>query len=246
MKQHLLPSGRLKLRIYLPILFLCLLISSCTQRQGQKSVNDNDQKEISRTNSDIPDPDITSELYLDRGIGIGMSKVMILVNKEIKVYNKPDGKSIGSLSFKMVDKTIEFDKTPKNFNPEYVDLPYNMLFMKAISQQGTFLEVVTNKEDNTTAWIEKKDLRFLPWSEFLFTIHSVNSKDLTKYPVLIKPDPAADRVSDLNAEQILKPLIIQSEWMQVEIYDDEFNPVQRGWIQWRNEKEMLINLNLFG
>ncbi len=41
----------------------------------------------------------------------------------------------------------------------------------------------------------------------------------------------------------MKPLRIQSDWMEVELVDSDYNKKGKGWIQWKRNGKLLINYN---
>ncbi len=167
---------------------------------------------------------MAKELSLDRNIGIGMAKPVIELDKVIKIYNSPDSKHFEKISFKQGDHYIDIDHAPSWLNPEHKILDYNVIYLKAISQQGEFLELEVDKISKKTCWFKKTDLRFLHWSEFLFTVNSVEPKNWNSNPVRTHPQSNAPVIEEMNENSILKPLTIQSEWMQVEVLDEDYNP----------------------
>ena len=199
---------------------------------------------ISRSNSDIPDPDVTAEVQLDRNIGIGMAKAVISTKNSIELYKGPGGKPYSNLKFRMGDNGVEYASTPKGFEPEHNKLDYNILFFKIVNQADGYVEAIVNKSTNKTAWISKQDVRFLPWTDFLFTVHSIEPKDWENNPIRTRPERDSEPRLDINDSYILKPLIIQSEWIQVQISDQNYQAIGRGWFRWKSDKELLLTYNL--
>ncbi|NNE26843.1 MAG: hypothetical protein HKN09_08370 [Saprospiraceae bacterium] len=200
--------------------------------------------DYSPTNSDIPNPDVTAEVKLDRNIGIGMAKAIVSTKNTIELYKGSGGKSYSKLKFKMGKHGIEYANAPKGFNPAHNKLDYNILFFKIVDQTAGFVEAEINKDNNQTAWISKEDIRFLPWSDFLFTVHSIEPTDWENNPIRTRPERSAEPMLDINDSYILQPLKIQSEWIQVRISDQNYNAISTGWFRWKSDKELLLNYSL--
>ncbi|NNF22351.1 MAG: hypothetical protein HKN67_10430 [Saprospiraceae bacterium] len=192
----------------------------------------------------IPDPDVQMEVKLSKSIGIGMSKAVLNVNNTIELLNNPGGKVKGKISFKMGATGLEYEQKPNAFNPEFNKLDYNILYFKTIAQEGQFLEIITNKNTNKSMWATKEDLRFLPWSEFFFMVHSVEPIDPVSNPLRSKPDAGSPIINNYSEDQILKAVIVQSNWIKVDIYNQNYEVIGNGWFQWRDDERLLISYNL--
>ncbi|MBX2990373.1 MAG: hypothetical protein KF749_04295 [Bacteroidetes bacterium] len=182
-------------------------------------------------------------------MGLGMAVPKFYDNRVVYFYGNPnlekpvsDHMPTDSLVFERRETGFEITSAPPWFVPAHLKLDYDILFLRVVSIHSDFVEVIVNELNGHTAFMDrfKSDLRY--WPEFLLTINSVEPLFPQDYPVRIKPLSHASLVSTRYA--FLKPLRISSQWMEVELLDENFQPQGKGWIQWQENGKILITYSL--
>ena len=80
------------------------------------------------------------------------------------------------------------------------------------------------------------------WPEFLLRVNSVELLPGSDQKIRIKPlDYAGEVIIEYD---FLKPVLIQDEWMSVELYDQDYNRLGKGWIRWKDDNKLLISYSL--
>ena len=95
-----------------------------------------------------------------------------------------------------------------------------------------------------THWINRELVTYLTWSDFILNVFAVEPIDWQSNPLKIKPGPSTSSIRNLTRDHILRPAAMQSDWLEVEIYDNNFEYVDNGWIQWIEGNKLLILYNL--
>jgi len=121
-------------------------------------------------------------------------------------------------------------------------LDYDILLLKVLSAGRDFLEVVVNRETGQTAYVSRFDGIFKYWPEFLLGVHSVEFKNPSAQTVKIKP---LNHASEVRADFVfMLPKIIKSEWMKVDLVDQNLKKVNEGWIKWKENNTLLVKYSL--
>jgi len=125
---------------------------------------------------------------------------------------------------------------------EYAKLDYDLLYLKVKSVSQETLEVVVNKTDNRTTYVDRQAGNFAYWPDFLLGVHSVEFIPESKDKVKVKP---LDYAGENNTPyEFMRPLKVQGHWMHVELWNHDYKAVGRGWIQWKRDGKLLILYNM--
>lgn len=183
-------------------------------------------------------------------LGLGMAAPDIYGTSAIYFYGAPTtGKAIrehapmDSLTFRHTETGLEVATAPPWFAPAHLKPDYDVLWMRAVSMQPDFLEVVVNEHTGQTAYIDRQNTRLRFWPEFLLTIHSIEPKDPAANPVRVKPLDYAGLVQASYA--FLKPWKVSDEWAYVELLSNDMQSLGMGWIRWRRDGKLLVDYSLF-
>jgi len=131
---------------------------------------------------------------------------------------------------------------PPWLHPEHLKLDYELLYFKVLSEGKDFLQIEVNRENGRTAWVDKNKGQLSYWPHFLLKVHSVSLSEHLKYNVYHRPFEYADKVKlDYT---ILRPIIIEDEWLKVELVDEGYTIVGSGWIKWRDQERILVQYSL--
>jgi len=182
-------------------------------------------------------------------MGLGMTAPNFYENEVIYFYGNPNlEKAVSehapfdSLVFKRTELGFELTYAPPWFVPAHLKLDYDMLFMRVLSVNSEFIEVVVNETNGQTSFMDRLKNNLKYWPDFLLTINSVELLNPQDNPVRIKPLSYASLV--LTEYSFLRPFRIADQWVQVELLDDNFNPLGKGWVKWRENGKLLIKYSL--
>jgi len=183
-------------------------------------------------------------------MGLGMAKPNFFDNKVLYFYGNPnlektilDHTPTDSLLFIKTELGMEISYAPPWFVPAHLKLDYDILYIRVISIQSDFIEVLVNESNGQTSYMDRSKNKLYLWPEFLLTINSVDPVNHENNPVRVKPLSHAGLVSNQHYA-FLKPIRISNQWIQVEMLDDAFNFLGKGWIKWRENDRLLISYSL--
>lgn len=184
-------------------------------------------------------------------IGIGIAQPILSPKQTLYFYPAPKENQLptqltplDSITFKKIPGGIDIATAPPWLVPEKLKLDYQLFHFLVKSQSRYFLQVVGNKTNGQTAWIAKSQVNYQDWASFLLTVHSVEPLNWEDNPLRSKPLRHADPLLKFNQNNILQPLKIENNWIQVNILDQDYNPIQKGWIRWRSDTQLSISYAL--
>jgi hypothetical protein len=104
-----------------------------------------------------------------------------------------------------------------------------------------WVEVIGNSTTGETQWVNRAQVDFTAWQEFLLKVPSVEAFDASANPIRVRPLDASPILS--TARAALPPLAVQGDWLKVATghLADRIQP--EGWIRWRREERLLVTYN---
>ncbi|TAH40395.1 MAG: hypothetical protein EYC69_11325 [Bacteroidetes bacterium] len=205
---------------------------------------------ISREILSFKNSNVNKEQLIDSLVGLGFFSPDFVNSNAFYFYGNPfteksstGTSAIDSLVFiKSKQAGFEIYYAPAWFKPELVKMDYDILLIKILSMTKDFVEVIVNTSTGKTVFVKKSEGTIRFWPEFLLTIHSVEFLSETEHPVFVKP---VDYAAEVNYKyEIMHPVMINDTWMQVELLDEEYKFLGKGWIRWREGEKLLIRYNL--
>ena len=183
-------------------------------------------------------------------MGVGFFQPNFYENQVLYLYGAPnlekavsEHSPVDSVLFKQLEPGgFEITQAPPWLAPAHLKLDYDLLYFEIKSLGREFAEVVVNTQTHRTAYVNKYDGKTVFWPEFLLGVHSVEFPSESTQKVKVRPFEASDAVPIPFA--FLRPILIQEEWMQVELWNDDFKRVGIGWIRWKMDGELLIKYAL--
>lgn len=150
---------------------------------------------------------------------------------------------IDSITFKQREYGgFDIATAPPWLVPEHLKLDYDMLYFKVKSVSRDFIEVVVNATNNQTSFVDIYAGKLLYWPEFLLSVHSVEFLEPSRQKVYARPFDAAGTIA--TPYSFFRPIKIENEWMYVELQDNGFKEVAKGWIRWQKDGKLLITYSL--
>ncbi len=101
--------------------------------------------------------------------------------------------------------------------------------------------MIGNSTTAETYWVDRAQIEFVNWHEFLLSVPSVEAFDSEANPVRARPLDASLILSTARAG--LPPLAVQGDWLKVSTghLADRIQP--EGWIRWRRGDRLLVTYN---
>jgi hypothetical protein len=191
-------------------------IYSCKEVKSKNEIKENIKAEV----IDLKDPSYCSDI--ENTIGI------VVVNKE----DFKDGDK-----FNILNKDLSVFKT-SNMNEEYEISSY-----KCLSVNDSTYSIIV---EGDTKYILKNDhlVSLQKWDEHLLNSIFSIGLDVEENPIreTIKGKPI---LSEKSNNHRIFPIEIKGEWMKVKHQDFNTEKTTEGWIKWRNEKCLFIEIFYF-
>jgi hypothetical protein len=237
------------------ILFLLLLICGCLvayriyTKQQQNSIGYN----VSPEQFITAPARVTYAAYgsaSEAHMGLGFFAPHFANQPVLYFYSKPNNDkpveahvSYDSIVFMQTQYgSFDIAYAPPWLVPDHLKLDYDLCYFKVVSVGRDFAEVVVNVTNAETAYVALNAGKLLYWPEFLLSVHSVEFIAPQDHVVRIKPLSHASAVVAEYA--FMRPVMIQHDWMEVDLWDEDFNSVGHGWIQWKQDGQLLIMYSL--
>jgi hypothetical protein len=176
-----------------------------------------------------------------------------------KAYNKTqklqffneDGSVWYELSFYDEDANDKFDREKVGFEPFSFHPDYFVLALKCLRKDAERFEVVVNETTRLTKFIRRHDnnFKFQTWQEHILALFAVGF-DPSNNPLRRGPRDHF-RPMRLRFDNVtFHPLQIHDNWLKVSWnVSDESNSKDRkvryGWVKWKQNRQLLIELFYF-
>ena len=180
-------------------------------------------------------------------ISIKDSKGLIVLNEKygkddtIRIFND-DGSLWYEFTYYYEDRGGKFneksDFAPFSFHPDYFTLG-----LICVGEDKDRYEVVVNNELGIRKFVKKDDrsLELQTWEQHVSEAFAVRF-DFGTNPVYAEPSKAAKRLS-LPADDTFHPVQVTGEWLKIRWADE--STTGSGWIKWRENDRLLIELYYF-
>ncbi len=137
---------------------------------------------------------------------------------------------------------FEIMTAPPWLNPDILKLDYDLLYFNIRSVSEEFVEVVVNTTDGRTSFLSRTSGTIMYWPDFLLKVHSIEYPPESNEMVRVRPFETSGAVN--LSYDFMKPLQVQGNWIKVLLLDQDYNKLGKGWIRWKDGKELLIRFNL--
>lgn len=192
----------------------------------------------------------------DEVLGVGIVRPRLLTGVRLYFYNMPQdfnmlegmAMPVDSIVFGEGRHHVPITYAPPWFLPEYMNLDYDALLLRAVTVSRNWIEVVVNTSSPRprmfphTFWVARERVEFSYWPDFLLNVAAVEVLEAKANPVRIAPNEQASVVST-QPRPLLRPLAIQGTWMHVAVGEGPEEAIT-GWIRWRSSDQLLIAYSL--
>lgn len=196
-----------------------------------------------------------ANLKLDSSVIEGRKGLVVLAdgynkpNDFLRFYNE-DGSFWYEFTFYYDDSDGKFEYENSEFRPYAFHPDYFLLALKYVDEDASRFKVVVNEEKGLVKYVNKadKNLQFQTWEAHIFKAFSIEF-DEKENPLREMPDGKIKKF-DYSKHQIFSPVEIQGEWLKVDWKtesDLDKNQLKTdfGWIRWKQNEKLLINLFYF-
>lgn len=179
-------------------------------------------------------------IIIENSIGVITLSENYTKNDTVKIYNVD-----GSLWYKFTyynQKDMELSN--KEFIPFAFHPDYFLLVLKVTDTIGDNYQVVVNEHNGLKKYVKKNDstLRFLTWTEHILNNVFAVTFDPNVNPIREMPNNNAREVT-FDDTEIYQPYKIQEDWLQIRWGDT--SRWNYGWIRWKENEKLLIELYYF-
>lgn len=186
----------------------------------------------------------------DSSIGLGFFKPDFVNLSALYFYGNPfsgepaeEIPPIDSITFSEKNYgSLDISYAPPWLSPAHIKLDYEILFFRIMYVSNNYIGVKVNEYDDRTLCVKKDAGEIFYWPEFFLKVHSVEQLNPSEQKIRIKPLTYSDEVT--YKYEIIRPVLINDEWMMVELYDDVYNLTGKGWLQWKSGDKLLISYSL--
>jgi hypothetical protein len=166
-------------------------------------------------------------------------------NDFIRFYNE-DGSLWYEFTFYYDDSDGKFEYKNENFQPFAFHQDYFSLALKCIGEDKNRYEVIVNEETGLKKFVKKNEptLKFQHWEDHITKAFAVDfNRDENS---LLEIPKGKIKVVQLPNEITFYPVKIEGEWLKVSwnITKHEDN-AGSGWIKWKADEKLLIDLFYF-
>lgn len=183
-------------------------------------------------------------------IGLGLFTPNYAENDVLYFYSvqnpdKPieDNPKLDSITFSRTEHgDITIQTAPPWLQPEHLKLDYGILYFKIMQIGKDYILLEGNSSTKNTYFVSKWSGDIIFWPEFILSTFMLEFPEGKVQPVRIKPLDNASVVQ--NPTNNMRAISVQDFWVEVEILDDQWVPIDKGWIRWRDESGLLVQYSL--
>jgi hypothetical protein len=132
---------------------------------------------------------------------------------------------------------------PPWLQPHHLKLDYDIFYFKAVSLGHEFIEVVVNTTTHKTMYVDRFKGALIFWPEFLLGANSITFPAGLEQALKVKPLDHASNVQPKD-HYLMKPILVQGEWVKVQLHDYQLRNISSGWLRWQYEGHLLIKYAL--
>ncbi|MGG6229189.1 hypothetical protein [Tenacibaculum sp. SDUM215027] len=125
---------------------------------------------------------------------------------------------------------------PKSIIPIFFKPDYNIFYTVCVEKINKTYKVLS--ANSKYFFVQERDFEFISWENFLIETTGIENMDWGKNPLREKPNSSSIKLP-VKSENDFVINEIQGDWIEVENEDKD-----RGWIKWRENEKLLIEIYL--
>ncbi|WP_314773182.1 hypothetical protein [Capnocytophaga sputigena] len=160
-----------------------------------------------------------------KSLGIGLVKVesdIITINSQ--TFNK-------SLN--------EYIYTPKYIVPIFFKPEYNIFYIVCLGDQREYYKVLSANGEEYL--VSKAQTKFISWEDFLKNTTGISNLDWNKNPLRKEPFEKSKIIKLKDTDATFNIIRVKKDWIEIQ---SDNNTNEKGWIQWKKENRLLIEIYL--
>jgi len=172
---------------------------------------------------------------------------------ELKIYeNKGDNNPMRTISITgdaMSGFTVKGSDYGSWLNPEYFDLEYvNVIFRYDRIEDG-WTRVIYDNGSAATGWISPETpLSAHSWSDF-FTNVTTSVSPIGTADIKAGPDDNAKTIRESSSQDCFEAVEVAGDWLKIRTNqtlecNEHPNPIESGYIRWRDGNNLLVKYGL--
>ncbi|OFY63020.1 MAG: hypothetical protein A3H98_10685 [Bacteroidetes bacterium RIFCSPLOWO2_02_FULL_36_8] len=219
---------------------MCACINCATQTDK----NDNEKNTTLKQVQEIEKNEKTHKTNYTKigdSIGLIVLKDNYCEKDTIKIYNE-DGSLWYKFTYYYDDSDGKFDYPNDEFQPRGFKPDYFVLAMEVVIEDKYGYQVFVNKKIDLKKRIKKETfLQFLTWEEYVLKAFAVRFNN-AKNPIHKTSEDESETII-YKQDNFYHPVKVKDEWLQIKWGEE--NNWSYGWIKWREENRLLIEIYLF-
>ena len=167
--------------------------------------------------------------------------------RKLQFFNE-DGSLWYEFSFYDDDADNSLDEAKKEFQPFSFHRDYFVLALKCVGKDANRFQVVVNESTRLTKFIGRRDasFKFQTWEEHILDLFAVGF-DSSNNPLRIRPGDYVRTLPLPSDEVTFQPLQIKGNWLKVrwKVSGDskgKNNKLRYGWVKWKQNSELVVEL----
>ncbi|UZD23301.1 hypothetical protein [Algoriphagus halophytocola] len=234
-------------------ILLCIFAMLSYKSYTREKSKQNNPIDIQPKRETNPAPTLMSPVhYKSPGsrMGLGLFSPNYHENKVLYFYaaqhsDKPieDQPKLDSITFSQNEHgNYTIGTAPPWLMPEHMKLDYNILYFKILRIGKDYLQIEGNTDTNQAFFVSKWSGETILWPEFILSTFMLEFPEGEKQPLRIKPLDNASIIP--HTSRYMRAISIQDHWVEVEVLNEQWKPIDYGWIKWRDENKLLIQYTL--
>lgn len=213
----------------LSIILVFFLFANCMDQT--KKVSNNVNTDLKKIDDSI--------IKINNSVGVITLTDKYTQQDTVKIYNE-DGSIWYKFSYFYDDSDGEFDFYNKNFSPLAFHPDYFLLALKVTRIEKKRYEVIVNENTELKKYIKKEELflKYESWKEHVLNVYAVDF-EAEKNPLRKEPNIQSTQIPYIS-DNFYQPKRIDGNWLQVNWKEKQ--DTYSGWIKWKDNQELLIEL----
>ncbi len=239
------------------LLGLCLALIAWFSLRGVKRAKDQEKEQSTSTiqpalpknlaaanplmvrDTTLQLPNREKDLEDLRGLGFADVRINLGVNRLLLYPNHEKQLPFDSL-------VLEGDQVlyaPPYLLPYYMKLDYQQLTLRLLAVSRDRLEVELNAAQQRRGWVDREQVDFAYWPDFLLQTFSVEPLKIKTNPLRIKPLEQASTFQLPQGKYLLHPVAVNNEWIAVRLQTETGEALVEdlAWLRWRKGKALLVS-----
>ena len=133
----------------------------------------------------------------------------------------------------------EYTYTPKYIVPVFFKPDYNIFYIVCLDNQKEYYKVLSANGEEYL--VSKAQTKFISWEEFLKSTTGISNLDWSENPLRKEPFEKSKIITLKDTDATFNVIRVKKDWIEIQ---SDNNTNQKGWIQWKKENRLLIEIYL--